>query len=372
MTDLATRHPAGLKVLFFAEMWERLSYYGMRGLLVLYLTKVFNFDDKSAYILYGSYTALVYATPVLGGYFADRVLGCRKAVILGGVLMVLGHAVMTIQNIQMVYLALALIIIGNGFFKPNISTIVGLLYKPGDSMRDAGFTIFYMGINLGAFLQLIAGVLGERVGWHYGFGFAGVGMVLGLIVFWKGQGLLHGHADPPDPEKLRASFIGGITNEWAIYIGSAIAVGIAWFLVQRGEVVGTGMNVFGALVGVGLICYAIFACNSDERSKMFAALIMIFASIAFWACFEQAGSSMNLFTDRNVDRSFFGYEIPTTAFQSVNPLFIILFAIPLSKLWVKLAAAGKEPSTPLKFRLGYFPIGPGLRRPLPGHHRRRR
>ena len=360
MTEVKHSHPRGLYVLFFAEMWERLSYYGMRALLTLYMTKVFLWDDNKAYAVYGAYTALVYATPVIGGMLADKLLGYRKAVILGGVLMSLGHFAMAFENHQIFYLALALIIVGNGFFKPNISTIVGALYPDGDKRRDAGFTIFYMGINLGAFSQIFAGILGEKVGWHWGFGFAGVGMVIGLIVFLLGQSKLEGHAEPPDAEALKQKVVPGINKEWAVYLGSAVGVCIAWYLVQSYGVVGMILNGVGMIAGIGLVSYAMFKCNPEERSKMFAALIMIVFSVVFWAFFEQAGSSMNLFTDRNVDRHLFGWEIPTTAFQSVNPLFIIIFAPIFSLMWINLAERDKEPNTPMKFGLGITQLGLGF------------
>ena len=361
MTEVKQSHPKGLKVLFFAEMWERCSYYGMRALLVLYMTKHFLFSDEKAYGVYGAYTALVYATPIFGGMLADRLLGYRKAVVLGGVLMALGHFAMAFENLSIFYLALAMIIVGNGFFKPNISTIVGALYKQGDSRRDAGFTIFYMGINIGAALQLVSGTLGERVGWHWGFGFAGIGMLLGLIVFLIGQKSLEGHAEPPMPEKLKETIVPGLNKEWSVYLGSGVAVLIAWYLVQRESAVGNLLDVLGLAIGVGLLAYALIKCTAEERGKMFAALILILVSVVFWAFFEQAGSSVNLFTDRNVDRDFFGlFVIPTTVFQSVNPLFIIIFAPIFSYLWIRLSEANKEPSTPLKFGLGIFQLGIGF------------
>ena len=188
-----SRHPRVLAYLLFTETWERFSFYGMKALLVFYLTKAFLFSDQAAYAIYGSYTALVYATPVLGGLLADRLLGFRKAVLIGGVLMALGHFAMAVQNLQVFYVALALLICGNGFFKPNISSLVGRLYETDDPRRDSAFTIFYMGINLGAFLAPIAcGYLGERLGWHWGFGLAGIGMLLGLFVFLRAQPLLDG------------------------------------------------------------------------------------------------------------------------------------------------------------------------------------
>jgi len=209
------KHPPVLAYLLFTETWERFSFYGMRALLVLYLTKAFLFEDKAAYAIYGSYTALVYATPVLGGLLADRLLGYRKAVLIGGVLMALGHFAMAVPHVQVFYAALALLICGNGFFKPNISSLVGRLYGADDPRRDSAFTVFYMGINLGAFLAPIAcGYFGERWGWHWGFALAGVGMLLGLLVFLRAQPLLLGLAEPPARAGRRTAFAGLSLEVW--------------------------------------------------------------------------------------------------------------------------------------------------------------
>jgi proton-dependent oligopeptide transporter, POT family len=357
----ARKHPRGLYILFFSEMWERFSYYGMRALLVFYMTKHFLFGDEKAYAVYGSYTALVYATPVFGGMLADRLLGYRKAVVAGGILMAAGHFAMAIEHEQVFYLALGLLICGNGFFKPNISTIVGSLYAPGDPRRDAGFTIFYMGINLGAgAAPLLCGYIGETYGWHYGFGLAGVGMVLGLIVFLSGQKLLHGVAEPPDPARLKRTLIPGLSHEMSVYVGSALAVLVAWQLVQRSVLVGWILSGIGVVVLVGLVGYMLTKIDQPARDKMLVALILIGFNMVFWAFFEQAGSSINLFTDRNVDRSLLGWEVPASVFQSVNPAFILMFAPLFSMLWNNLGQRGKEPSTPVKFALGLLQLGFGF------------
>lgn len=358
MPTIKHSHPRGLYVLFFAEMWERLSYYGMRALLILYMTKKFGFDDAKAYLIYGSYTALVYATPLIGGYLADNLLGYRKAVVYGAVLMSIGHFLMSFENHQIFYLALATIVVGNGFFKPNISTIVGALYKPGDPRRDSGFTIFYIGINLGSFMQLIAGWLGEMGSWHLGFGFAGVGMCIGMIVFILGREKLEGHAEPPFPERLKKT-VAGVNYEWLTYIGGIGLTVVCWALVQ-GELVGNILKVVGVLMAIILIGYGVAKCTKEERNKLFAALILIMFCMVFFAFFEQAGSSITLFTDRNVDRVIFGWEVPTTTFQSVNPGFIVLLAPLFSMLWIRLAERGKEPSTAAKFGFGIIQLGLGF------------
>jgi proton-dependent oligopeptide transporter, POT family len=352
----SARHPAGLKYLFFAEAWERFSFYGMRALLVLYMTKAFGFDDERAYALYGAYTALVYATPVLGGLLADKVLGFRKAVLLGGVLMALGHFTMAFESLF--YLALGLIICGNGFFKPNISTIVGRLYAPGDARRDAGFTIFYMGINLGAFLAPIAcGYLGENYGWHLGFGLAGVGMLVGLAVFVLGQKVMGEAAE-------RVSGAGEIVRrskyELWVYAGAVPAVLIAWQLVQRTTWVGVILTVFGLVVLIGLLTYLLRLEDKVARDRMAVALVLIAVSMVFWSFFEQAGSSMNLFADRNVDRQLGSWQIDASIFQAANPGFIMLFGLAFSYLWVRLSKLGIEPSITLKFGLGIVQLGLGF------------
>ena len=361
MPDSVTqKHPPVLAYLFFAEAWERFSFYGMRALLVLYLTKSLMFGDKAAYAIYGSYTALVYTTPVLGGLLADRLLGFRKAVVLGGVLMALGHFAMAIQNLQIFYFALALLICGNGFFKPNISSIVGRLYGPDDPRRDSAFTIFYMGINLGGLLSPLAcGYLGERFGWHWGFGLAGVGMLIGLFVFLRAQPLLSGIADPPPRADRRARFAGQRLESF-VYLGTALGVAVAWQLVQRGAIVGTLLIAVGAVVLCGLLVYSFRLPDRVARERLGVALLLTLVSVVFWSFFEQAGTSISLFTDRNVDRSLFGVVIPTSQFQSVNSLFILLFAPLFSLLWLYLARHRLEPNTPLKFGLGIVQLGLGF------------
>jgi proton-dependent oligopeptide transporter, POT family len=355
------KHPPVLAYLFFAEMWERFSFYGMRALLVLYLTKSFMFGDDKAYAIYGSYSALVYTTPVIGGLLADRLLGYRKAVVLGGVLMALGHFAMAVQNLQVFYFALALLICGNGFFKPNISSIVGRLYAPDDPRRDSAFTIFYMGINLGALLSpLGCGYLGERYGWHWGFGLAGIGMLAGLFVFLRAQPLLQGVADPPDVARLRRPVAAGISAELYVYLGTFAALFVAWQLMQHGRVVGTLLIVFGIAVLVGLLVFLFRLRDRVERDRLTVALVLTLFSVVFWAFFEQAGTSMSLFTDRNVNRTLLGHTIPASQFQSVNPLFILLFAPVFSALWLYLERRKRDPSTPLKFGLGIVQLGLGF------------
>ena len=433
-------HPRGLFVLFFTEMWERFSYYGMRGLLILYLTQHFLFSDEKSSILYGAYTALVYVMTIIGGTLADRYLGARKAVTFGAILLVLGHfgmafegngskEIMTINGaeyqitlngrgsgkninqivvapdgqvsnisfssdganiivedpsivglpatidrtanptkivteqkyLNILYLSLALIIAGVGYLKANISTIVGSLYGVGDARRDSGFTIFYMGINLGSFLASIAcGYLGIVHGWKYGFGLAGIGMVLGLIMFIVFQPWLEGKAEPPNPEKLKEKFLGPINKEIACYLAGLIIIVVAMFFVMNPDGFGLVLLPLGFIMFGILVFYAFTKLQGKERKKMFAAIYFVLAQIPFWALFEQAGSSINLFTDRLVDRTMFGWEVPAPVFQSLNAGFIFLFAPVLAWLWIALAKKGRNPSTPVKFAFGVFLAGLGF------------
>jgi POT family proton-dependent oligopeptide transporter len=352
-------HPKGLFVLFLAEMWERFSYYGMRALLIFYLVQHWMFSDSEASIIYGAYTALVYITPVVGGYLADQYLGQRKAVLFGAILLTFGHFFMAFEGgggqtdpmINIFWLALALIIVGSGFLKANISVIVGQLYSRTDVRRDPAYTIFYMGINVGAATaSIICGYLGQTYGWKYGFGLAGFGMLIGLIFFVLGKPLLLGKGEPKDPAKLR----GG--REFVIYGAGLAMVVLCWAAVQYQEMVGYVLGAFGG----GLVLYVLFTAvtklPSDERDRIFAAMFLILVSIVFWALFEQAGSSLNLFTDRHVDTQ----GVNASMFQSINAIYIVLLAPIFAMLWQAMGRRGKEPSAPLKFGLGVVQVGLGF------------
>jgi POT family proton-dependent oligopeptide transporter len=350
-------HPKGLFVLFFAEMWERFSYYGMRALLIFYLTKHWLFSDSQAGVIYGAYTALVYITPVLGGYLADKYLGQRKAVTYGAVLLTFGHFLMGFEgnggqdaaSLNIFWLALAFIIVGSGFLKANISVIVGQLYQRTDVRRDGAYTIFYMGINLGAFLgSLLCGYLGETYGWAYGFGAAGFGMLAGLIVFVSFKPLLLGRGEPP---KALAK-----GTEWGLYAVGVAAVGACWWMVQNQSVVGGLLGLSGALLVAYVLFTAVVKLPSEDRDRIFAAMFLIIGSILFWALFEQAGSSLNLYTDRYVDRA----GVPASVFQSVNAMYIVLLAPLFAALWTWLGRKGLEPSAPAKFGLALMQLGAGF------------
>ena len=428
-------HPRGLVILFLTEMWERFSYYGMRGLLVVYLTQHFLFSDEKSSLLYGAYTALVYVMTIIGGSLADRYLGARKAVTFGAILLTLGHFGMTFEGsgskqilsynesqyqialdgrggdakqqiitdsgksyvtftetdmviaepevvdlpdvisrddfsmsveteegyLNMLYLSLALLIAGVGFLKANISTIVGSLYGFGDARRDSGFTIFYMGINMGAFLaSIFCGYLGIVHGWKYGFGLAGIGMLIGLLVFLSCQSWLEGKAEPPSMEKLKEKVFLFINVEWMCYMVGFAIIAVSMFLVMNEELVGGILGPIGIVMMLGMIGYSMLQLQGDERSRMLAAIYFILAQIPFWALFEQAGSSLNLLTARLVDREIFGWSVPGPVFQSLNAGYIFMFAPLVAWLWIWLAKRDLNPSTPIKFALGVALAGLGF------------
>ena len=353
-------HPKGLFVCFATEMWERFSYYGMRALLILYLTKHWEFTDATSYLIYGAYTSLVYIMPVFGGMLADQILGSKKAVTYGAILLVFGHLGMTVEsNEQIFYLSLALIVSGVGFLKPNISTMVGALYEEGDPRRDSGFTIFYMGINIGAFTAtLLCGYLGEEIGWAYGFGAAGIGMLLGLFIFLWGQKYLEGLAEPPSNKYMTK--VNGISYENWAYISGVVMVLVTWFLVQNSQLVGQLLGGFGVIFIGAWLLYALLKCAPEERDRLIVVGILILFSLIFWALFEQAGSSLNILTDRGVDRVIFGWEVPASMFQSLNAGFIFTIAPLFALLWISLAKRNMEPSTPIKFSIGIVLVGLGF------------
>ena len=465
--QLRKTHPRGLLILFFAEMWERFSYYGMRGLLVFYLTQHLLFDQKAASSQYGSYTSLVYLLPLLGGVLADRWLGMRKAVAFGALLLVAGHLTMAYEGkaatqtltyagqayevtssgrmedlkarlivggkpyefgpaktggleikdlpvgaplpsvlpegaykmtakqdkvgVNAFYLAVSLIIMGVGFLKPNISSIVGQLYPQGDPRRDAGFTLYYYGVNLGAFwAAIICGLLGQYVGWWAGFGAAGVGMAMGWVAFMLGRPMLQGKGEPPNPEHLAAPFIGPLNREWLIYILGLAGVGAIWLLVPRNELVGKAL-IASILASAAFIIYIIArVCQTwQERQRMFLAVILVLGAVVFFTLFEQAGTSLSLFASTNVDLSItrsagsflgipFGSHAQLAAAgitpggfwidtgmgaaqtQSFNAGFILLFAPIFAAMWTWLGARGMDPDPTLKFGLGLVQVGLGF------------
>ncbi|HEY7807029.1 MAG TPA: peptide MFS transporter [Croceibacterium sp.] len=360
-------HPRGLFVLFYAEMWERFSYYGMRALLILYLTKFWLFGDGKANLIYGAYTSLVYITPVLGGWLADRYLGQRKAVLFGGILLAFGHLLMAVEGqhgiadplvkqadpmINVFWLALSFIIVGSGFLKANISVIVGQLYRLTDVRRDGAYTIFYMGVNVGSALgTILVGYLGETIGWAYGFGLAGIGMVCGLIIFVLGKPALRGRGEPPEPARLAAPAI-GVRLETLLYAVGVLAVVVIWALIQYQNLIG-GLLLVSGVALLGYVLVEAFRHERETRDRLFAVLFLILLEPVFWGIYEQSGGSFNLFTDRFVDRG----GVPTSLFQSINPIYIVILGPIFAWLWTALGKRGLEPSTPAKFGLGLVQVG---------------
>lgn len=352
-TPAQNGHPPGLYMLFFAEMWERFCFYGMRAILVLYLTKGFlKMGDEDAGFVYAAYNSLVYLTPIVGGIIADKLLGYRAAIILGGIVMALGEFTLLIEQEFAVYAGMSFIIMGNGLFKPNISTLVGKLYAPGDPRRDAGFTIFYMGINIGAATSTaICGWIGENWGWTWGFGIAAIGMLAGIVTFGVGKSKLMGHGEAPEPAKLPKNLgmiIGGI-----VVLAPAL-----YFLLKNKELVAWLLGI-GIAVTMGIILFVAFTSEKAQREKLFLLVVLWMFHALFWAFFEQAGSSLTLFTDRNVDRDIMGWEMPTSWGQIFNPGFIIIFGAVFSMLWVALGKKGRDPSIPGKFGLALIQLGAG-------------
>jgi len=470
LIQLLKGHPRGLIICFLAEMWERFSYYGMRGLLIFYLTQHFLFDSKAASGHYGSYTSLVYIVPLLGGFLADRYLGTRKAVAFGAILLVAGHLAMAIEGkpavqtltyagqvyefqahgrgeervakmivagkpydvtatesgdfavkglpaaaglpavlpkgqykldvaerdplyLNIFWLALSLIIVGVGFMKSNVAALVGQLYPQGDPRRDPGFTLYYFGINLGSFwASILCGILGVNIGWWAGFGAAGLGMLVGFVVFVLGKPWLLGHGEPPEPTRLKEKVLGPVTREVVIYGISCLAVAAVFLLVQHTPVVSVALvaGMFGSLAYILWLAFA--KCEKVERERLLLATVLVLGAVVFWTLFEQAGSSLNLFAATNVNLKllskpveWFGGAVVlgspeqltaagistagklwvNTAFnaaqtQAINAGWILIFAPVFAALWTVLTARGVNPGPMIKFGLSLIQVGAGF------------
>lgn len=355
-------HPRGLGLLFMTEMWERFSYYGMRALLVLYLVNVLGWDNARAAGAYGTYTALVWLTPMIGGYLADRFLGTHRALLAGAAIIACGHFVLALQGMTAFYTGLGLVIVGTGFFKSNVSTMVGQLYPGGDVRRDSGFTLFYMGINTGAFLgPLVCGYLAQsdRFGWHWGFAAAGVGMTLGLVAYALLKRKYLGSIGdvPTGVPTVVTTTTSAIGADQALRHGAIglIAGALVSWLVADGLLSMALGSVIGAALGI-----TVLGTTGEERNRVIALFIVAFFVVFFWAAFEQAGSSMTLFADKNTNLQAGSFTIPSTWFQSVNAGFIIFFAPVFAAIWLALGRRGKEPSTALKMSLGLLFVGTGF------------
>jgi POT family proton-dependent oligopeptide transporter len=366
-------HPRGLSTLFFTEMWERFSYYGMRALLLLYMTAPVSagglgFDAAEGGAIYGLYTSMVYMATLPGGWIADRLIGPRRAVLYGGLLIAAGHFSMAAPALAMFYFGLFLIVIGTGLLKGNVSVIVGRLYAQGDSRRDAGFSIFYMGINLGALIApLVCGYLGQEINWHFGFAAAGVGMTLGVVQYVLGSrrlgdaGLLPAPATDAERVKWRsqAAISAGILLALVLIVGVGGYTGMVPITATQ---VADAAGVFLLLLIVGFFgwIYSSSEWTPDERKRVYVIGVLFLAAALFWSVFEQAGSTLNLFADRNTRNNLFGYDFPSSWFQSVNSLFLIIFAPVMAWVWVRMADNGNEPSAPTKFAWGLVLVGLGF------------
>jgi POT family proton-dependent oligopeptide transporter len=359
-------HPRGLSTLFFTEMWERFSYYGIRPLLVLFMTAAlfdggFGFERQQASAIVGIYAASVYLASLPGGWIADRWLGLRRAIWYGGVFIALGHlsiALSTVFARPAFFLGLVFIVIGTGLLKPNISAIVGDLYPEGGSRRDAGFSIFYMGINLGALIApIITGYLGERAGWHYGFGAAGVGMVIGLITYRLRAGSTLGTmglsptSGPEEQRRVRNIVLGGV-----VVIVAVIAAAMTGILPINPVRVAESMTAVMLTVVAAYFVFLFFfaGLTLEEKKRIAVVLVLFIFSMIFWAAFEQQPTSLNLFARDFADRTILGWEMPTTWLQSAEPFFVVTLAPVLAAIWVALGKRGKDPSSPTKFAIGLF------------------
>lgn len=371
-------HPAGLGTLFFTELWERFSYYGMRALLVLFMVAAvteggLGFDDPTATAIYGLYTAGVYLSALPGGWLADRVFGQQNAIWYGGIIIAAGHLVLALPGFGMVgehygfFFGLILIVVGTGLLKPNISSCVGELYPEGGARRDAGYVLYYMGINVGAFLgPLVCGWLRIDMGWHWGFAAAAVGMIAGLVVFRATQKHLgdfgkHPYPAPPGKEAQTRNL------KLAIYAGTALLFVVA-VLGLEGiitiDAIGLSQGSVYVIVGVAALFFGRVLLDKEltrlERNRVIVLVALFIGAALFWSGFEQAGSSLNLFAERYTSRELFGIVIPAEWFQSLNPLYILIFAPFFSALWINLGRRNLDPSIPLKFALGFFQLGLGF------------
>ena len=351
-------NPRSLSTLFFTEMWERFSYYGMRALLVLYLVNSLNYSESEALHIYAVYTGLVYLTPLIGGYLADRFLGTQKSIFIGGLTMMIGHFLMAFPDY--LYLAIGMLIIGNGYFKPNISSLLGRLYKLNDLRRDSGFSIFYVGINLGAFLApLIVGYVGETINWHYGFAIAGFGMLAGLIQFYYGQNKIIKEDTTQQSRKLKSADWGLIT------IISLINIPLILLILEVNEVI----NNYFFEIFLALVTFISFylltrkkqllSAKEDLKKIVYIGVLSIFV-IFFWVGFEQAGGSLTLFANNSVDRNFLGFIIPASFFQSINPLIIILIGPMIANFWLRVDRSKSNINTPQKMGLGLLLLAGGF------------
>ena len=359
-------HPKGMVTLFFTEMWERMSFYGMRALLVLYMTaavdSTFNpgmgLSSEAAQAIYGIYVGMVYFMVIPGGWLADNILGHQKAVLIGAIIIAMGHITLAIPLSETFFLGLALVVIGTGLLKGNISTIVGKLYKEGDTRIQAGYTIFYMSINIGSALGfLVVAWLGEKIGWHWGFGAAGIGMIFGVMQYIFFKRLLGEAANQPNamPVAQRNGYL-----KWskitAAFMVIVLGLGLTGYITIDAEVFAENFAIFLTVVAFIYFSYLfLFAgLSKAEKKNLFLLLILFIGAVAFWSGFDQSGSSLSLFAKEFTDLNVLGYEIPVGWLQLANPIFVVIFAPIFAGIWMHLGRMNLDPSLPLKFAIGLF------------------
>ena len=373
-------HPRGLATLFFTEMWERYSFYGTRALLMLYMTHpltsgALGFSDMKAGAIYGFYTATVYLLSLPGGWFADRIVGQRKAVLFGGILIAAGDFCLASPGIAMYYAGLGLLMIGTGLLKPNVSTMVGQLYAPGDRRRDSGFSIFYMGINIGAFSPLLVSWVGEKINWRLAFATSGVGMVVGIVQYlWTGKylggaGLHPSPVDDPQKDRNQKRTAGAIAVVALLALAALVTFSYLGTIQITAQGISNGLAVVLVAISVAVFSWMIFGKGWSliERKRAGAMLVLFIGSAIFWGAYEQAGSSLNLFADVNTNRHILGYEFPAGWFQWVQPLFVLILAPFFAWLWIRLGK--REPSSPAKFSIALLFIGLSFLVLVPAAHR---
>lgn len=347
---IRSSQPKGLYLLFFTEAWERFGFYMVQTILILYMTKGLNYSDAHSDLLYGAFSSMLFLTPVIGGYLADRYMGFRQSILLGAVLLAIGYAVMSLSHPQALFLGLSIVVVGNGFFKPNVSSIVGDLYQANDPRRDGGFTIFYMGINIGALIPpLFAGALVAAYTWGSGFSVAAVGMVISLFTFALGKSRIPNLGKVPGSSPLRRR--GWIRFYLLLLIGIIVAICSIRFLFFFPAIANIVL-ITASLAIIGSVLFFLFEEKKNQRNKLIACLILILLSVGFWAIYNQTFTSLMLFADRNMTKEWLGFTIDAEFTQFYNPFFIIVLSPLLSRLWIWLDRKGGDPTTPSKFALG--------------------
>jgi len=352
------KQPKGLSLLFFTEMWERFGFYTVQILLILYMTKHLGFLDSRANHLFGAYTGLLYLTPVLGGYIADHYLGFKQCILQGAFFFIVGYLLLSSSHATLFFLGLSFIIIGNGLFKPNVSSLVGALYKRDDPRRDSGFTLFYMGINIGALMpSLIASYSVMRWGWHVGFFFAAIGMSIGLLTFILGRKIVKKVGGVPALSPLKKE---GRKVFYTAFYGIILAIILLCNLLFLFPHQTSLIMIFAFVIILGYVFYLVSKSKHDAKNRMFAVLILMLLSIGFWAIYNQMFSSLIFFADRNMSKEIFGMKITTQFMQFFNPLFIILLSPVISRIWLRMESRSHHPSTPTKFSFGILLMGIGF------------